>query len=144
MWLKQCLQRKTKINLSIKVKPYAMMIIKSYCSSDFFVSVKKIQFANAVFHLRWGFFAKSSYGGPYHIEISPLICSANQWTGFYMIGTIVMKELMVKSSRQKFGLRVFPENPSTPLFKILVRNQQQKHYQEILNMFKVSTVNTSW
>ena len=29
----------------------------------------------------------------YHIEISPLICRANQWTGFYMIGTSVMKEL---------------------------------------------------
>ena len=25
--------------------------------------------------------------GPYHIETSPLICRANQWTGFYMIGT---------------------------------------------------------
>ena len=24
-------------------------------------------------------------GGPYHIETSPLICSANQWTGFYDI-----------------------------------------------------------
>ena len=23
-------------------------------------------------------------GGPYHIETSPLICSANQWTGFYI------------------------------------------------------------
>ena len=32
-------------------------------------------------------------GGPYHIEISPFICSANQRTGFYMIGTSVMKEL---------------------------------------------------
>ena len=30
---------------------------------------------------------------PYHIETSPLICRANQWTGFYMIGTSVMKEL---------------------------------------------------
>ena len=28
-----------------------------------------------------------------HIESSPLICRANQWTGFYMIGTSVMKEL---------------------------------------------------
>ena len=27
------------------------------------------------------------------MEISPLICRANQWTGFYMIGTFVMKEL---------------------------------------------------
>ena len=23
-------------------------------------------------------------GGRYHIETSPLICSSNQWTGFYM------------------------------------------------------------
>ena len=29
----------------------------------------------------------------YHIETSPLICTRNQWTGFYMIGTSVMKEL---------------------------------------------------
>ena len=32
-------------------------------------------------------------GGPYHIETSPLICFANQWTGFYMIWTSIMKEL---------------------------------------------------
>ena len=31
--------------------------------------------------------------GPYHIETSPLICTTNQWTGFYMIETSVMKEL---------------------------------------------------
>ena len=30
----------------------------------------------------------------YHIETSPLICSENQWTGFYMIVTSVMKVLM--------------------------------------------------
>ena len=30
--------------------------------------------------------------GPYYIETSPLICSASLWTGFYMIGTYVMKE----------------------------------------------------
>ena len=33
-------------------------------------------------------------GGPYHIETSPLIRIANQWTGFYMIGTSVMKKLV--------------------------------------------------
>ena len=33
-------------------------------------------------------------GCPYHIETSPLIYRANQWTGFYMIGTSVMKELI--------------------------------------------------
>ena len=32
-------------------------------------------------------------GGPYHTETSPLICEAYQWIGFYMIGTIVAKEL---------------------------------------------------
>ena len=32
-------------------------------------------------------------GGPYHIETSPLICRANQWTDLYMIGTSVMKGL---------------------------------------------------
>ena len=35
--------------------------------------------------------------GPYHIETSTLICSANQWTGFYMRGTSVMKELDIMS-----------------------------------------------
>ena len=35
-------------------------------------------------------------GGPYHIETSPLISGANQWTGFYMTGTSVVKELNLK------------------------------------------------
>ena len=29
----------------------------------------------------------------YHIETSPFICRANQWPGFYTIGTSIMKEL---------------------------------------------------
>ena len=33
-------------------------------------------------------------GGQYHIETSPLICRANQWTGFYMISASVVKELI--------------------------------------------------
>ena len=36
---------------------------------------------------------------PHHIETSPLIRSANQWTGFYMIGTSVMNELLVGVSK---------------------------------------------
>ena len=32
-------------------------------------------------------------GGPHHIETSPLICFANRWSGFYMIGTSVIKNL---------------------------------------------------
>ena len=34
------------------------------------------------------FFAKIV--NTYHIETSPLICRANQWTSFYMIGTSVI------------------------------------------------------
>ena len=33
-------------------------------------------------------------GGLRHRETSPLICSANQLTGFYMAGTFIMKELI--------------------------------------------------
>ena len=31
-------------------------------------------------------------GYPYNTETTPLICSANLWAGFFMIGTFVMKE----------------------------------------------------
>ena len=31
----------------------------------------------------------------YHLETSPLICRAIQRTGFYMIGSSVMKELII-------------------------------------------------
>ena len=35
-----------------------------------------------------------SWRRPLSCRTSPLICSANQWTGFYMIAASVMKELM--------------------------------------------------
>ena len=35
----------------------------------------------------------------YHIETSPLICSANQWTVFYMITVPIMKELTSELGR---------------------------------------------
>ena len=31
-------------------------------------------------------------GDPYNVETSPLISIANQWTGFYMIGTYVIRQ----------------------------------------------------
>ena len=34
-------------------------------------------------------------GGPNHIESSTFICKANQWTGFYMIRTCVIKNLIL-------------------------------------------------
>ena len=46
--------------------------------------------------------------GRYHIETSPLICSANQWTGFYMISTSVMKGLKISQNASKiFALQCF-------------------------------------
>ena len=38
-------------------------------------------------------------GGRYHIETSPLIFGANQWTDFYMITASVMKELKTPSNQ---------------------------------------------
>ena len=32
-------------------------------------------------------------GSPYYIETSSLICSANQWTSFYLTETSVLKDL---------------------------------------------------
>ena len=49
-------------------------------------------------------------GGRYHIETSPLICSPNQWTGFYMITASVVK-----------GLKY--ENPDVRL-----------HFKKVLNL----------
>ena len=37
-----------------------------------------------------------------HIETSPLICSADQRTGFYMIGSSAMKELSSNSTSRPF------------------------------------------
>ena len=39
---------------------------------------------------------------PYHVETSPFICFANQWTGFYTTGTTVMKELISFITSRKF------------------------------------------
>ena len=46
-------------------------------------------------------------GGHYHIEASPLICSANQWTGFYMITASVMKELIWSFCVNKYRFTLF-------------------------------------
>ena len=51
-------------------------------------------------------------GGPYHIQTSPLVCRANQWTGFNMIWTSVMKELKTMS---------FNESVSTYLRKHMIK-----------------------
>ena len=52
----------------------------------------------------------------YRIETSPLIWSANQWTGFYMIRTSIMKEL-----RKKYKLAIFDKVASLRLQKTLAQ-----------------------
>ena len=44
-------------------------------------------------------------GGLYHIEASPFICRANQWTRFHMIRTSVKKELRYVGVTENFCLR---------------------------------------
>ena len=41
-------------------------------------------------------------GGLYHIQTSPLICSADQWASLYIIRTSVMKELKLLLSPKKW------------------------------------------
>ena len=43
-------------------------------------------------------------GGSFHIETGLLICHANQWIGFYMIGTFVTKELLKFSCLSTFAI----------------------------------------
>ena len=53
---------------------------------------KRIQYSFSVF--QYLYFKLFHDGGPYHIETNPLICSAYQWTSFYMIGASVMNKLI--------------------------------------------------
>ena len=46
-------------------------------------------------------------GGRYLIETSPLICGANQWTGFYMISASIIKGLILWYITYKNGLTHF-------------------------------------
>ena len=55
-------------------------------------------------------------GGRFHIETSSLICTANQWTGFYMITASILKGLnsLDKScviGRHSLNLTIFTKPP---------------------------------
>ena len=57
--------------------------------------------------------------GPYHIEISSLIGSANQFTGFYKIGTSIMKGLISNNFSKNSVLTVVFEHVFTSLDCVL-------------------------
>ena len=80
----------TKINTSHRrcLVPYA--VLKNNLMRNFLKRMDQFLFIEETF----GHFCLFHDGGRYHIETSPSICSANQWTGFYMIMASVMKELI--------------------------------------------------
>ena len=55
-------------------------------------------------------------GGRYHIETGPLTCSANQWTGFYMITASVMKELSTLGQMKIKIVEMFKHQKQFKLF----------------------------
>ena len=59
-----------------------------------------------------------------HIETSPLICFVNQWTGFYMIETTVMKELN--------GLKTYSARKKTDLKSDITEAVGQRYSQNCL------------
>ena len=59
-----------------------------------------------------------------HIETSPLICFANQWTGFYMIETTFMKELN--------GLKTYSARKKTDLKSDIIEAVGQRYSQNCL------------
>ena len=58
-----------------------------------------------------------SWRRPYHVETSPLICGAIQWTGFYMISASVMKGLTLSGEAWVLGMELVGN------FRFLRRNQ---------------------
>ena len=69
-------------------------------------------------------------GGHYHIEISPLVCSANHWTGFYVIETSVMKELST-TSLSSVHIPIFFEYHFFPI-KRHINTNKFTHYRPII------------
>ena len=48
--------------------------------------------------------------GPCQMETSPVICRASQWTGFYIIGTSVVRELIQKKFDFEFRVNILNVN----------------------------------
>ena len=62
-------------------------------SGKIFEIILDLQFMLMI--IKMGIHFKKTWNGLYHTETSPLIHSENQWTGFYMIGSSIIEELMV-------------------------------------------------
>ena len=63
-------------------------------------------------------------GGQYYIETSPLICGANQWTGFYMISASIMKGLKTNMTSK----RQYKENKLKLKYEALLELEKRKNH----------------
>ena len=103
-----CIQH--SINIVEKTSRSLLIYIGNPLNSDLDKSsteqiIKKFKIHSSILKIKESFVIKDIFdfqvasaeninpdGGPFQIETSPLICSSNQWTGFYMKGISVMKE----------------------------------------------------
>ena len=65
-------------------------------------------------------------GGRYHIETSPLICGANQWTGFYMISASDIVEKILNLEKQQKGKGIKILTPKQMLQRLPIALAQVK------------------
>ena len=79
------------------------------------------------------------YGGLYHIETSPLTCTADQWTGFYMIGTSIWISISWLSVKA-----IEVELLSGPYFSVFClnidskfRTNKEKYWPEKLRIWRL-------
>ena len=77
-------------------------------------------------------------GGPYHIENSPLICSAKQWTCFYMISTSVMKKLTIFGKSSTIDVWQDPKCVSS---EVVWRYSVKKVFLKMLQNLQENTSN---
>ena len=70
------------------------------------------------------------------ITIYPLLCKRNQWTGFYMIGTFVVKKLWSKSTKKilEYSIKI-QNNWKTKTF--IFRSKFNLHSYKIFDVNKL-------
>ena len=69
------------------------------------------------------------------MEISPLICSANQWTGFYMITASVMKGLRLEQPPKKTLFKVGNKHTKTVCYLYFLFNFTLRKYLKRWEIF---------